>query len=854
MGPLRKHLKNKTSKTSGRPGIENLTTTRNRRDRDSSSADTRDRYEPAAFEHKWQERWEHEGIYKTPDDVPGKDNWFALVMFPYPSGELHIGHWYQYAGADSHARFKRMQGYNVLHPMGFDSFGLPAENAAIASNIHPRIYTDDNIVKMRKQFRMMGGSYDWDRELATHTPDYYRWNQYLFLKLFEAGLAYESRGYANWCDGCQTTVANEQVLDGACERCSTIIARREMDQWFFLLTAYADELLEMDHIDWPNKIKVMQTNWIGRSQGVDFQFDISEYGLSESNLTTFTTRIDTVYGVTFVVLAPEHPLVERLTQPEQREAVSEYIEQSARTTEIERTSTEREKTGVPIGAYAINPLNGERVPILIGDYVLATYGTGAVMGVPAHDQRDFIFAKKYGLEIRVVVAPDAWDGSELEEAYLAPGTQINSAEFDGLSSRDGIEKIADKIESDDIGNRRITYRVRDWQFSRQRYWGTPIPIIHCSDCGTVAVPESDLPVRLPDESQFKPTGRSPLADDPDFINVPCPDCGKPARRETDTMDTFVDSSWYHLRFASPNDAEAPFDPTAVKSWLPVHQYMGGSEHAVMHLLYARFFTKALRDLNMVDFGEPYSRLFNQGLLIKDHVKISKRSNPLAPDPLVDRYGADAIRCYLMFLGPWDQGGDWSDDGLAGITRWLNRIWDLSIRDVSGLTSSSDSDAERDLIRIVHKTTRRVIEDLERFKFNTTIAALMELVGEMNTQWESGAVSMEVWSDTVDRMLLLTAPLAPHIAEELWERTGHSFSIHTESLPGWDDELAADEVITVVVQINGKVRDRLELSADVTEEQAFEAAFASERVKSYTDDVEIVRRIYVPGRLVNIVVR
>ena len=821
---------------------------------DSDLAGSRDRYEPSAIEKKWQDRWESEGVYKTLDHVPGKENWFALVMFPYPSGDVHIGHWYGYAGADTHARFKRMQGYNVLHPMGFDSFGLPAENAAIASNIHPGTYTETNITNMRRQFRSMGGSYDWDRELATHEPEYYRWNQYLFLKMYEAGLAYQSRGFANWCESCQTTVANEQVLDGACERCGTTIMRREMDQWFFKITQYADELLQMEDIDWPNRIKVMQNNWIGRSQGVDFQFDISDYGLSETVLTTFTTRIDTVYGVTFVVLAPEHPLVDQLTQPAQREAVSEYIAQAARTSEIERTSTEREKTGVPTGAYAINPLNDERVPILVGDYVLATYGTGAVMGVPAHDERDFVFAKKYDLEIRVVVAPDGWDGSDLKEAYIAPGTQINSAEFEGLSSKEGIEKIADKIEANDLGKRRITYRMRDWQFSRQRYWGTPIPIIHCEDCGAVSVPEADLPVELPKEAEFKPTGRSPLADNPDFINTICPDCGKPARRETDTMDTFVDSSWYHLRFASPLAAEVPFEQDAAKSWLPVRQYMGGAEHAVMHLLYARFFTKALRDLKLIDFGEPYSRLFNQGLLIKDHQKISKRSNPLAPDPLVERYGADTIRCYLMFLGPWDQGGDWSDDGLSGVTRWLNRVWDLCIRDTTGLPSKGDEVAERDLIRASHKTTRRAVQDLERFKFNTTISALMELSSEMNRQWEMGSVSSSTWSEMIDRMLLLTAPLAPHIAEELWERVGHSFSIHSQSLPEWDDDLAADEIITVVVQVNGKVRDRLQVAADVSEEQAFEAAFASDKVKVYTDSTEIVRRIYVPGKLVNLVVR
>ncbi|MEE8362867.1 MAG: leucine--tRNA ligase, partial [Dehalococcoidia bacterium] len=511
-----------------------MATADTRTDSGSGAPQTPDRFEPTVFEPKWQARWEAEGVYRVRDRVPGKKNWYALTMFPYPSGDLHIGHWYVMAGADAHARFMRMRGFNVLHPMGFDSFGLPAENAAISSNIHPRVYTERNIENMRRQLRSMGNSYDWDRELSTHTPEYYRWNQYLFLKLHEAGLAYRSRGYANWCDGCQTTVANEQVLDGACERCGTVIARREMDQWFFRITKYADELLEMDDIDWPNKIKVMQANWIGRSEGVDFDFDISEYGLAEKAITTFTTRIDTVYGVTFVVLAPEHPLVGKLTQPEQARAVREYVAQAARQSEIERTSTEREKTGVPTGAYAVNPLNGERVPILVGDYVLATYGTGAVMGVPAHDQRDFVFAKKYGLPIRVVIAPDGWDGGELQEAYLAPGTQVNSMEFDGLPSEEGIERIADKIESNALGHRRVTYRMRDWQFSRQRYWGTPIPIVYCDGCGTVPVPQQDLPVLLPDRAQFKPNGRSPLTDDPAFVNIACPRCGRPARRETDT--------------------------------------------------------------------------------------------------------------------------------------------------------------------------------------------------------------------------------------------------------------------------------------------------------------------------------
>ncbi len=831
-----------------------MATADTRTDSGSGAPQTPDRFEPTVFEPKWQARWEAEGVYRVRDRVPGKKNWYALTMFPYPSGDLHIGHWYVMAGADAHARFMRMRGFNVLHPMGFDSFGLPAENAAISSNIHPRVYTERNIENMRRQLRSMGNSYDWDRELSTHTPEYYRWNQYLFLKLHEAGLAYRSRGYANWCDGCQTTVANEQVLDGACERCGTVIARREMDQWFFRITKYADELLEMDDIDWPNKIKVMQANWIGRSEGVDFDFDISEYGLAEKAITTFTTRIDTVYGVTFVVLAPEHPLVGKLTQPEQARAVREYVAQAARQSEIERTSTEREKTGVPTGAYAVNPLNGERVPILVGDYVLATYGTGAVMGVPAHDQRDFVFAKKYGLPIRVVIAPDGWDGGELQEAYLAPGTQVNSMEFDGLPSEEGIERIADKIESNALGHRRVTYRMRDWQFSRQRYWGTPIPIVYCDGCGTVPVPQQDLPVLLPDRAQFKPNGRSPLTDDPAFVNTACPRCGRPARRETDTMDTFVDSSWYHLRFTSATDAEQPFDADAVRAWLPVHQYMGGAEHAVMHLLYARFFTKALRDLRLIEMDEPYARLFNQGLILRDHRKISKRANPLAPDPLVKMYGADAVRCYLMFLGPWDQGGDWNDEALSGATRWINRVWAIALKDARGLPDAGDAGTERVLARAAHKTTRRAIADLEQFKFNTAIAALMEYTSELNRLWERGGVSRKAWNDAIERLLLLAAPLAPHVAEELWERTGHTFSIHTHSMPAWDAQLAADDMVTVVVQINGKLRERLELPAGVSEDDALEAALASRRVQAHIEGREIVRRIYVADKLVNLVVR
>lgn len=812
-----------------------------------------DRYTPANIEKKWQTKWEADGTYKAADHVEGKENYYVLGMFPYPSGDLHMGHWYMYAPADAYARFRRMQGYNVMHPQGFDSFGLPAENAAIERGEDPREWTYANIDNSRRQFRAMGAGYDWDRELVTSDPEYYKWNQYFFLQFLKNGLAYRKHGLANWCPKDQTTLANEQVKDGACERCGTTVVKRALPQWFFAITKYADELLEMDHIDWPERIKTMQRNWIGRSTGTTIGFDVSEFAPGEK-IDTFTTRIDTVYGVTFVVLAPEHPLVDKLTQPSHKARIEEYVANASRETEIERTSTEREKTGVETGAYCINPLNGERVPVLVGDYVLSTYGTGAVMGVPAHDQRDFIFAKKYGLEIRVVVAPPNWDGGELEEAWLPVGTQVNSGEFDGMPSNEGIEAIADKIEANKWGERAITYRMRDWLVSRQRYWGTPIPIIYCDDCGTVPVPEKDLPVRLPDNVKFEPDGKSPLTRHPDFLNTTCPDCGKAAKRETDTFDTFVCSSWYHLRFASPNPGEEPLDAEQIRAWLPVSHYMGGAEHAVMHLLFARFFNKALRDLGYVDFDEPYSRLMNQGMLVKDHKKISKRSNPLTPDPVVAKYGADTLRCYLMFLGPWDQGGDWSDSGINGIRRWLGRVWDVAQRNEHGLGESGTTDGERSLERASHVTTQRIRTDMESFKFNTSISALMEYTTELVRRFDAGDVSASSWREGIDRLLLQMAPMAPHIAEELWERTGHKGSIHLELLPEFDEALTTTETITLVVQVNGKVRDQVEVSADIDQDGAVAAAKGLEKIAGYLEGMTEVKLIYVPGRLVNIVVR
>ena len=549
------------------------------------------RYDHNEIEPRIRELWDQHQIYLWDPNDTSRPKWFVQSMFPYPSGDLHIGHWFAFSGGDAAARFRRMQGYSVLHPQGFDAFGLPAENAAIKGNVHPKLWTYQNIANMRRQFELMGNSYDWSRQIITCDPEYYKWNQYFFLKFLENGLAYRSDGAVNWCPEDQTTLANEQVKDGKCERCESVVLKRNMPQWYFAITKYADEMLDMSGIDWPEKVIVSQENWIGRSEGVDIGFDIYEYGLETTSIPTFTTRIDTIFGVTFVVLAPEHPLVAELTQPEFKTVVDDYVAAAARETEIERTSAVRQKTGVPTGSYCINPLNGEHVPILVGDYVLATYGTGAVMSVPAHDERDFEFAKKYGLPIRVVVAPDGWNGEDLGAAYIAPGTQVNSGEFDGLPSERGKEAIADAIEQNGWGKRVVTYHLRDWLISRQRYWGTPIPVIYCDDCGAVPVPYEDLPVELPSDAKFQPSGRSPLFEHEVFLNAPCPRCGKPSKRETDTMDTFMDSSWYHMRYLSPADLDNPFDPEVASAWAPVDQYTGGMEHAVMHLLYARFFNR-----------------------------------------------------------------------------------------------------------------------------------------------------------------------------------------------------------------------------------------------------------------------
>ncbi len=812
----------------------------------------RERYNPKEIEKKWQERWERDGLYRT-DLSRAEDKFYFLTMLPYTSGNLHVGHWYAMAPSDAAARYRRMRGYNVFFPIGFDAFGLPAENAAIKQGIHPHRWTYDNIDRMRQQLKTMGAMFDWSSETITCDPEYYRWNQWFFLKFYEKGLAYRASAPANWCPGCQTVLANEQVLpDGRCERCGSAVTHRDLEQWFFRITKYADELLDFSKMEWPERVTTMQRNWIGRSEGLEIAFALDHPGAGQKEVRVFTTRPDTIFGVTFMVLAPEHPLVPLITTPEQRAAVDAYIEQARRQTEIERMSTEREKTGVFTGAYCRNLLSGEQVPIWIADYALLWYGTGAVMGVPAHDQRDFEFAQKYGIPVRVVIAPPDWDGSPLQQAYVDPGVMMNSGRFDGLSNEEGKERIADYVESQGWGRRTVTYRLRDWLISRQRYWGTPIPVVHCPRDGIVPVPEEQLPVLLPQDAEFKPTGESPLARHEGFINTTCPTCGGPAQRETDTMDTFMDSNWYFIRYLSPRYDKGPFDQELARRWLPVDQYTGGAEHAVMHLLYARFFWKVARDMGLVQGDEPFLRLFNQGQILgPDGQRMSKsRGNVVAPDEHVDRYGADVFRCYLMFIGPWDEGGPFGLQGIAGVDRWLNRLWNtvLSPPDFS----RADPSASRDLRRQTHKTIRRVSDDMEGFRFNTVVAALMEMTNALGHARESANVDAAAWDEAVGSLLLMLAPLAPHIAEELWERTGRQYSVHLQRWPSWDPELAKEEEITLVVQVNGKVRDRVQAPAGISEGEARKLALASPIVKRHLEGQQVRRVIYVPGKLVNIV--
>ncbi len=809
-------------------------------------------YDPREIESRWQQRWAADHIYKVQDD-DNRPKFYALTMFPYTSGDLHIGHWYAMAPADAYARFKRMQGYNVLHPMGFDAFGLPAENTAISRGIHPYDWTMKNIENMRRQLKSMGTIYDWSREVITCLPEYYKWTQWFFLKFHQAGLAYRAKAPVNWCPKCQTVLANEQVVgEGSCERCGTPVTKRELEQWFFRITRYAERLLDHSRLNWPERIKTMQKNWVGKSEGAEISFPLEHAGIEQKEIRVFTTRPDTIFGVTFFLLAPEHPLVPQLTSPERKTEVSEYVAWCRRQAEYERVALGREKTGVFLGSYVVNPVNRERLPVWIADYVLPTYGTGAVMAVPAHDERDLAFARKSKLPVRTVIAPPGSAGEALAEAYTGSGTMVNSGAFSGLSSEQGYEAICTLLEEKGWGRRTVVYRLRDWLVSRQRYWGAPIPIIYCDKCGTVPVPEEDLPVMLPPDAEFKPTGESPLKYCHSFVNTTCPRCSRRAQRETDTMDTFMCSSWYFLRYASPRTRVAPFSDAKVKYWLPVDSYTGGAEHAVMHLFYARFFVKALKDMGLVDFDEPFTHLFNQGTIIYRGDKMSKsRGNVIAPDEYVVKLGADAVRAYFMFIGPWELGGEWNDKGIVGISRWLKRVWDM----VTGSYTSQfiDPQVEKELRHLIHKTIKVVTADLENFRFNTMLSSLMEFSNYLSRVKGSGLVSSSLWGEAISCFLLLLAPAAPHLAEELWSRTGYSYSIHNQTWPKYEEGLAQEEEITLVIQVNGKLRDRVLVPASIGEVEARELALSRDRVKSCIHNKKLTKVIYVPRRVVNIVV-
>ncbi|RME76749.1 MAG: leucine--tRNA ligase [Chloroflexi bacterium] len=849
-----------------------------------------EKYDPSVIEKKWQARWEADGLYRAVRDE-NKPKHYAMTMYPYPSGDLHMGHWYAMAPSDARARWMRMRGYNVLFPMGFDSFGLPAENAAIKRGIHPKEWTYANIERMRKQLRSMGAMFDWSRECITSDPSYYKWTQWFFRKFYDMGLAYKKKAPVDFCPTCNTTLAREQVWgeDRHCERCGTPVIKKDLEQWFFKITQYAEELLDFSKLNWPERVRAMQTNWIGRSEGAEVVFK-TEKG---HDLPIFTTRPDTLWGATFMVLAPEHPLVPELTTDDRRAEVEAYIEQATRQTEIDRLSTEKEKTGVFIGAYAINPVNNERIPIWIADYVLMTYGTGAIMAVPCGDERDFEFAQKYNLPIPVVVAPKDWDGQPFTEAYTGPGVMVNSGPFTGFPTigkysldewtpelaeqyglpadltpeTEGRHAVTRWLEEQGIGKFAVTYRLRDWLISRQRYWGCPIPMIDCPTCGVVPVPYEDLPVLLPEDVEFMPTGESPLKFHEGFKKVTCPQCGGPAERETDTMDTFMCSSWYQYSYMDPHwkDGEKlsaddiPYNPEEGAYWLPVDQYTGGIEHATMHLLYTRFFTKAMRDMGVVNFDEPMTSLFNQGIILgEDREKMSKsRGNVIAPDDLVQQYGADTVRGYLMFGFRWDQGGPWDSTGILGVQRFLERVWELVTgpKPEAGSQTASESEV-RDLRRKQHQAVRRVTNDLEEFSFNTMVAGLMEYTNAL-IEFKAKTPALThtpAWDEAIRTLVLLMAPGFPHIAEEMWERLGQPYSVHQQSWPTWDEEIAKEDVIEIAVQVNGKVRDKLTLPAEVDAETARSQALAAPGVQKYLAGKTPVKVIYVPGRLVNIVVK
>lgn len=810
-----------------------------------------------AIDKKWQKKWEETQLYKFDPNKEG-EKLYVLEMFSYPSGsQLHAGHWFNYGPVDSWARYKRMRGYNVFQPMGFDAFGLPAENYAIKTGIHPHDSTVQNITTMEEQLKAMGAMFNWENEVITCMPDYYKWTQWVFLKLYEKGLAYRKKAPVNWCPSCNTVLANEQVHDGGCERCGTEVTKKDLTQWFLKITDYADELLEkLDTLDWPEKTVAMQKHWIGKSTGAEVTFKVKDSNLS---FDVFTTRVDTLFGVTYVVLAPENPLVTELTTAENKEAVENYKEEAKKQSDIERQSISREKTGVFTGSYAINPINGKEVPIWIGDYVLATYGTGAVMAVPAHDERDYSFAQKFNLPIERVIKSKKGDNDELP--FTEYGIMINSGEFDGLTTEEGKIKVVEKLAANSLGSQKVNFRLRDWLVSRQRYWGAPIPIVYCDSCGTVPVPENQLPVELPYNVEFAPDGKSPLAKSEEFINTTCPCCGGPAKREADTLDTFVCSSWYYLRYPDNKNSEKAFDTELINKMLPVDKYVGGPEHACMHLLYARFITKALRDMGYLNFDEPFLSLTHQGLILgPDGLKMSKsKGNTISPDQYIKEYGSDVFRMYLMFGFAYTEGGAWSDDGIKSVNRFverIERILETSREAISkGENNKTTMDkAEKKLNFWRHNTIKSVTDDTEKMQFNTAIARMMEFINALSKYIQEPQINLTFLKEVISDYVKLLSPFAPHFSEEQWSLLGNSASIFNEAWPQFDEKALVKDEVEIAIQVNGKIKAKINVPSDLNEEGIKTAALEDKNIKAATEGKTIVKVIVIKGRLVNIVVK
>ena len=803
-------------------------------------------YDFKKIEQKWQKIWTENDQYKTDTTDSSKPNYYTLEMFPYPSGNIHMGHVRNYSIGDVVARFKKMEGYNVLHPMGWDSFGLPAENAAIKHGVHPHKWTMANIEDMKGQLKLLGLSYDWEREVATSTPEYYKFTQEIFLKFLEAGLAYKKKSFVNWCPSCETVLANEQVVQGQCERCDAVVVKKDLEQWYFKTTAFAEELLnDLDTLDgWPEKVKTMQRNWIGKSNGAELIFDIDG---TDKSMTVYTTRPDTTYGVTFMVLAPESELVQELVKGTEYEAdVNAFIQKMHTKTEIERTASDVEKEGMFIGKYVINPVNGKKIPVWIANYVLADYGTGAIMAVPAHDDRDRDFAEKFNLDIIPVIDED--------------NKMINSEEFNGMDAKDAFEGIVEKLAKENRGKKTVNYRLRDWLLSRQRYWGCPIPVVYCDDCGIVPVDKKDLPVLLPTDVEFTGKGESPLTTSKEFATTACPCCGKEARREVDTMDTFVDSSWYFLRYIDPKNTEEPFSKEMVNKWMPVDQYIGGVEHAIMHLLYSRFFVKAFKSMGMVDFDEPFKNLLTQGMVLMDGSKMSKsKGNTVSPIEIINKYGADTARLFVLFAAPPERDLDWSEQGVEGCFRFLNRVYRLvdELAEVAKTNAEVKSVTKEDkaMRLVIHSTLKKVTADLsEKFGFNTAIAALMELINEMYKYKELDTRNDGIIREGIETIVTILAPFTPHVGEELWTMIGKEGSVFNISWPKYDESALVQDEVEVIVQVNGKLRDKISMDANIAREDMEKVALESEKVKAAIEGKNVVKVIAVPKKLVNIVVK